>query len=359
MVRIVQTRDATQPAAQPRVAVVERGHPDLDHEMFGIWDHLVEVVGDTSVQPHPTRVLLALLEECPAAVAVRSVSLQREDGQGPWIEQIDRAIAAGVHTLNLSMGLDRARLEKTWPLWEPALQRWVTDSGANIVAPCGNASALDRKTQPVTSPACCSSVIAVAGVVRDDGAYQSFPWNRSLPLGTNMVCALAQDPSGGPDATSFAAPRIAGMVTEIVERLDANDRNPDTVRAILLASARKVAHDPFGYFDPPQRVGRSLGGGLPNRHRMVRCIERHRFHRGDATQPLPLREPPRASHLGWAVGLARTSCDEDAPKLVARVSQRPAIHGYGQRGWQMLYAPRNAEVEVVGNGPWSAAWTPV
>jgi hypothetical protein len=248
------------------IAVIDGGvdfsHPELAGTIVDSFDAIGS--GD-KVHPHGTAVVGAIVAQvrlkgtAPAAqiLAVRAFGVSRDNTQGTTFSittGIDWAVVRGARIINMSFAGAR----------DPKILRHLAiahEQGIVLVAAAGNEGPKAAPAYPAAGP----NVIAVTATDENDNLFQASNRGNHIAVAAPGVNLLLPAPGAAykmMSGTSFAAAEVSGAVALLLERKP--DLDPDTVRKILLATARDLG---------PKGVDSQFGAGLVDAYRAVMSLE--------------------------------------------------------------------------------------
>jgi len=339
------SRSVSAPSG-PVIGFVDLGRPDLCHpdlEMLLLrLRHipLISLYGENSISDHPTAVLASYLGALGEAEPSRCVfeSLSPDAGPFAWLAAVDRLIVRGAQIINLSYGRLSFERQRGWAALEWGIELLCRCTAVTVVAAAGQPCEGLEEGRRLHLPASAPEVLAADGEERwwDDSA-------REEEEEQEILLASRRDPLGGRSGSSFSAPRITARVTETFSRIPGAARNPQLVRALLLAAAR-----PYGSDLPTP--------GTVEPTRLWRISASRSFAWGRSRESFewfsPMRTPQRLA-VCWREG-------EEGPRLTPS-SLREVLHLRRGRRWVIMDLP--AEVQRVrldgAQGDWGMAWHPL
>jgi len=329
---------------KPVAAFVDMGRPDLRHHRL---EPLLlrlpfipsfSLYGEDGVADHPTSVLLAYLEALGGSGPSRCIfeSLAPRADAHAWLAAIERLVHRGAQIVTISWGRRSLERDHGWRALEEGLQRLCRRSGVIVVAAAGQPSDGLTEGRRLYLPASLPEVLAADARKRwwGDCAIDASE--------SEILLADGSDPLGGRHGSSFAAPRLAARVTEILCRLRPEQWRPEVVRAVLLAGARPAGGDiPSPGTPETERLQRILETGS--------LVTRHGHRVSWWRRPAP---GPHRLALSWNGG--------EPPRLFPPLHDRACCVYRGAR-WLVVDLPAHVgRVQIEGGQvDWGLAWHPL
>ena len=256
---------------------IDAGHPELRGVIAGTYDALGK-----AEKPHTHGTAMAgtiaarsrLMGVAPAAriLAIRAfgaISVSAQATTFAIIKGLEHAMAQNARIVNMSFA---------GPM-DPGLGRSLAAArsrGIVLVAASGN---LGEKAPP-QYPAADPNVIAVSATDANDKLFRGSVRGRHIAVAAPGVDILVPAPNANYDVTtgtSVAAAHVSGVIALILERKP--DLDPDSVRKILLATARDL-----GAVGPDPE----FGAGLADAYQALISLEQRKVAGPDmpAAQPV-------------------------------------------------------------------------
>ncbi len=230
---------------------VDAGHPDLAGAIAETYDTL-----SPPFTPHKHGTAIAgliaahgrLMGAAPGAriLAIRAFNPSDKGADGTTfniLKALDWAAAHDARVINMSFAGPS----------DPVLRRSLEaahNKGIVLVAAAGNAGA----KSPPLYPAAYPMVIAVTATDADDKLFEQSNRGSYIAVAAPGAQILVANPGGAYEmssGTSYSAAEVSGIVALMLERK--GDLSPDTVRAILMATAKDLG---------PKGIDPMFGAGL-------------------------------------------------------------------------------------------------
>jgi hypothetical protein len=260
--------------------------------------------------------------------------LSREAGPFAWLAAIDRLFCRGAFIVNLSYGRTANEGESGWSGLEWGTELLCKGSGGLVVAAAGQINDGMARGDRLYLPASAPRVLACADELRAEFTGSSLEASKIL-LASNV------NPLRGGRGSSFSAPRISALAVRAYDDLPREARSPESVLALLLASARP---------------SKTLSAGFPDSQRLSRVIaqEYYRLGRNDDRLVLPV-----TSNSPLRLALSWRESDHAPDLLISTKRDQQILRRTGQ--WMVMdFLPTVSMLELRGmSGPWSLAWHPL
>ncbi|TXT56023.1 MAG: hypothetical protein BAJATHORv1_30407 [Candidatus Thorarchaeota archaeon] len=247
--------------------------------------------------PHGTIVAKAVLEEFPAAKILNGKIMNNEGTATTLgvIAGIKWAIEQNCSVINLSLGSS--------PSYNDSLEEtinWAFNQGIVIVASGGNEGEEGLSGTSISSPSVFERCVSVAGMDRDGtpAGFTSHGPTGSFYMKPDIAApGYVQSGSYIYFGTSFASPRVAGGVADIIDYCINNeiDYSPGMIIAALLEGARQLEYPEYIVGAGAMSIAQSKllisdandGTGIPNiayAHPSYLPIEYEKLFYGDRYQ---------------------------------------------------------------------------
>lgn len=242
-----------------RVGQIEWYHPDKS-KMGSDGNNIKLINDEISVGYHPTMVS-GIIKKFAPSCSIYSYALDADPTEGDVISACEKVINDyNVHVINLSIGNCSGEYTET----SRQIDNIIRNNDVVIVAGAGNA-ATDLTGQyiqssKISSLAMAGNVIAVGSV----GTKGTNPDASDAFTLSDYSCYEETSPINKPDivapgyvriyslqnyGTSFAAPHVTGTVVQMMARNAAFVKQPQKVKAALLASATRNCGTSMSYIE--------------------------------------------------------------------------------------------------------------